>query len=335
MRQGQRIGIAGAGLMGRWHGYCAQRAGACVVAVADPDPDRATRLANRHGATAYANVDQMLAEAGVSILHVCAPSGEHLKIAQAAIANKVHLFVEKPLAADRAETTSLLDAAKAADLCVCPTHQYAFQRSMENILSCLDRAGEVLTVTLTFYSAGAQGRGEDEYAQIAADILPHPVSILQRLFPTADWRSAQWRLLPGPHGHWEYEACAGNIIVRIVLSLIARPTQASLSVVGAEGSFKANLFHDFLVWRPGQATRMTKITQPFVHSLTDLGAASYNMARRVVVREPAYPGLKTLMSRFYLACAGDAQPPISDDEILEIASIRDGFLSAAGGKATA
>ena len=327
MSQGLRIGIAGAGLMGRWHAHCARQAGASVVAVADPNSDRAQGLAGRYGARVFSDVGDMLAQADLALLHVCAPSQDHAVIARAAIDRKVHLFVEKPLAANESETRAILDNARAAGVHVCPTHQYAFQRSVSGVLAARDRAGKIASVSLTFFSAGATGQGDGAYARIAADILPHPVSILQRLFSAFDWSRADWRLQAGRHGHWEFETCIESMTVRIVLSLIARPTCASLEIAGTEGFFEADLFHDYLVWRPGQTSRRTKILQPFAHGVSGLWAASGNLVRRAVANEPAYPGLKSLTSQYYGACTGRAAAPISDREIIEVASIRDRFLA--------
>lgn len=319
--------------MGRWHAHYARQATASVVAVSDPDQGRARQLAKRFGAAVFSDVGEMLAQADLAVLHVCAPSHAHAAIARAAIGRKTHLFVEKPLAADEAETRAILDDARAAGIHVCPTHQYAFQRSVDGVSSSCERAGEIAAVTLTFFSAGAAGQGAETFVRTAADILPHPVSILQRLFPALDWSVAEWRLTAGPLGHWEFTTCAGNMIVRIVISLVARPTCAVLKVVGMEGSFEADLFHDYLVWRPGRASRTTKILQPFAHGASGLWAASANLVRRTLTNETAYPGLKSLMTQFYAACVGGAAVPISAPQMIEVAAVRDTFLAAASAAA--
>lgn len=338
-----RVAIAGAGLMGRWHRAAAQGAGATVVAIADPDPARAGRLAGKTVAV-FSDVAAMLDSTRPDVLHICTPTATHAALLALAAARGVHVFAEKPMAADTVQTQALLALAQAHGILLCPVHQYAFQTSVETILRDRARAGVAALVDLAFFSAGAAGQPPAAYAAIAADILPHPVSILQRLFPGALPAPADWQVTPagpgvGPGvGSYMLSTTMAGALVRISLSLTARPTCATLDYRGSTGSFAADHFHDYVLFRGGPATRRSKMTRPFSDALGHLGLAATNLAARALRGEMAYPGLLALCRRFYVAVErvgvdGAQNSPISAEDILAGAALRDHFriVTRAGG----
>ena len=340
-----RVAIAGAGLMGQWHRAAAQRAGATVVAIADPDPARAARLAGKAAGktvAVFSDVAAMLDSTRPDVLHICTPTATHAALLALAAARGVHVFAEKPMVADTVQTQALLDLAQAHAILLCPVHQYAFQSSVDTILRDRARAGVVALVDLAFFSAGAVGQPPAAYAAIAADILPHPVSILQRLFPGALPAPADWQVTPagaGPGvGSYMLSTTMGGALVRISLSLTARPTCATLDYRGSTGSFAADHFHDYVLFRGGPANRRSKMTRPFSDALGHLGLAATNLAARALRRELAYPGLLALCRRFYAAVErvgveGAQNSPISAEDILAGAALRDHFrvVTRAGG----
>ena len=335
-----RVVIAGAGLMGRWHADAARRAGAQVVAAADPDRARAARIAP----ASYADLQEMLAATTPDLLHLCTPTATHGALLRLAAAQGVHAFAEKPLAADLAETRALLDAAGAAGTRLCPVHQYAFQSSIETILRRRDRLGDPVLIELAFFSAGAEGQPTAaqptaaqpttaRLATIAADILPHPLSILQRLFPGPLPAAALWQIAqPGP-ATFALQTTLAGALVRITLSLSARPTRATLDLYGTSGAFTADLFHDYGFFRDGSASRRSKLTRPLRDGAGHFGHACLNLAGRALRRETAYPGLAALTARVYASLDGGAPEPILPGQILEIAALRDDFLARTGGMA--
>lgn len=321
-----RVAIAGAGLMGRWHAHAARRAGARVVAAADPDMARAARLAP----AAYPDLGSLLAATRPEVLHLCTPTATHGALLRLAAEHGVHAFAEKPLAADLAETRALLDAAAAAGTRLCPVHQYAFQTCIQTILRDRGRIGDPVLVELAFFSAGAGGQPAAAHCGIAADILPHPLSILQRLFPGPLPAAALWQIGQPGSGTFTLQAVTGGALARITLSLAARPTRATLDLYGTRGAFTADLFHDYAFFRDGTAGRRSKLTRPLRDGAGHLGHAALNLAGRAWRRELAYPGLAALCARVYASLDGSAPAPILPGQILEIAALRDEFLARTG-----
>lgn len=325
-----RAAIVGAGLMGRWHAHCVARTGAPLVAVADPDLARAELIGRRYGARSYRGLGDMLAAGNIDILHVCTSTASHAPIIRQALEHGIHVLVEKPLAETAARTAELCDLARRSGRRLCPVHQYAFQRSVERIMSQRGRIGTPTHLELKFFSAGADDVPMAQHPRVAADILPHPISIIQRLYPGAVLDPAGWRIADaGPSG-WEILSQIDEVFLRISISLNSRPTCAALILRGDHGSFVADLFHDFVRFRDGAVSRRAKMMRPFRDGAGQLSGASLNLARRMLRREPAYPGLRGLVAGFQAACAGQAAAPIEAAEMISAAAVRDWFVDATG-----
>jgi myo-inositol 2-dehydrogenase / D-chiro-inositol 1-dehydrogenase len=112
-----RLGLIGAGVMGRIHARCLSRQveGGRLRAVSDLDREKSARCAKDFGATAvYGDHPEMLADDSIHAVLVCTPGNTHADVIEAAAKAGKHIFCEKPIdweltAADRA-----LDAVKRA-----------------------------------------------------------------------------------------------------------------------------------------------------------------------------------------------------------------------------
>ena len=323
-----KVAVLGAGLMGRWHAHAARRLGAQIIAVADPDQDRARAVAG-DGVPVFANAEALFAAANPDVVHLCSPSHSHGELIRFAIAQGVHVFAEKPLAADAAETRDLCAQAEAAQMQLCPVHQYAFQTSIEKIIAQRERIGRPELVDIRFFSAGAVGADIDAQIGICADILPHPIAIAQRLWPEQPLDQVDWSVSPMGSAGWQITSEIDAITLHITISLAARPTEASLAVYGDKGAWETDLFHGYARFRVGTATRYAKALRPFGDAASMLRHASANLTGRALRREPAYPGLRNLMAAFYASVTSGSPPPIGFKEAVSVAEIRDRFLAQA------
>lgn len=321
-----RAAIVGAGLMGRWHADAAVRAGARIVAVVDPRPDRARALADLaegvRTAPSLAQVD--LAE--VDVLHVCTPTPSHAGIARRVLEAGRHAIVEKPLAEGAAETAGLLTLAAERERLLCPVHQYVFQDGVRRVAAALDRLGAIRHVDVTICSAGADPLSPLERDRVAAEVLSHPLSLLARLF---DWPLDRipWRVVRPAAGEIRAVAAAGTGSVEILVSMTARPTRSTLGILAEAGSAHADLFHGFAVFERGGASRGRKIARPFTHAGATLLRAGTNLTRRARRRETAFPGLRELVRRCYAAIDDPTLPgPIPPAEALAVARGREAIL---------
>lgn len=106
------LGLIGAGRVAQVHVAQLQGlAGIEVVAVADPRADAAAHLGEVTGAAVFSDFRQLLNDPRVNAVDIAVPHNRHYEVASAAIAKGLHVFLEKPLAADLTEATALVALA--------------------------------------------------------------------------------------------------------------------------------------------------------------------------------------------------------------------------------
>jgi myo-inositol 2-dehydrogenase / D-chiro-inositol 1-dehydrogenase len=121
-----RIGLIGAGQIGRLHGaLVAAQPGVDEVVVADVDPARAAETAAAIGGRVAASADAAMDAADAVI--VAASTDAHADLVAAAIERRLPTFCEKPLAFDLPETVALVDRIESIGAVV----QVGFQRRFD------------------------------------------------------------------------------------------------------------------------------------------------------------------------------------------------------------
>jgi predicted dehydrogenase len=318
-----RAAIAGAGLMGFWHAQSIARVGGEVAAVCDVDDAAARSLANRFkSAHASTRLEDVLEQEKIDILHICTPLSSHFELAATALSRGTHVLIEKPMTPHCAETEQLY--ARAADnrVLLCPVHQLPFQRGVRRALAEFDKIGQLRHFEAIFCSAGGAGRSREEFDQIVAEILPHPLSLMQ-LFAPGTLSEKPWAVTRPAPGEFRATLTAQGICFSILISMNSRPTASTLRLLATAGTIHVDLFHGFCVVEPGTVSQWRKIIHPFDLSLRTLAAAGLNIVGRACTWDLAYPGLRTLIQRVYMAIAADSKSPIESSNAIEIAAARD------------
>jgi len=318
-----RAAIAGAGLMGFWHAQSIARVGGEVAAVCDVDNAAARSLANRFkSAHASTRLEDVLEQEKIDILHICTPLSSHFELAATALSRGTHVLIEKPMTPHCAETEQLY--ARAADnrVLLCPVHQLPFQRGVRRALAELGKIGQLRHFEAIFCSAGGAGGSREELDQIVAEILPHPLSLMQ-LFAPGTLSEKPWVVTRPAPGEFRATLTAQGICFSILISMNSRPTASALRLLATAGTIYVDLFHGFCVVEPGTVSQWRKIIHPFDFSLRMLTAAGLHIFQRGLAWDLASPGLRPLIQRFYAAIASGEQAPIPRDDAIQIASVWD------------
>lgn len=318
--------------MGRWHAHAARKLGARVAAVVDVDRTRAAALAGRHGGCAsFTRLEEALvATPDATCVHVCTPPASHEPLAAAALAAGRHVLVEKPLAPDLAAARRLMAAAEAAGRLLCPVHQFLFQRGVLWAAALLPSFGPLRHFDMRVCSAGAEGHAGTTRDAIALEILPHALALAVRFCP-APITAGEWGLRRVAAGELQVSGDVGGVSVAVRVSMAGRPPVNELRLIGERGSVYADLFHGFAYAERGTTSRSWKIARPFVVAFRQAAAATDNLGRRALGAEPAYPGLRELVRRFYMAVEGKDASPIPAAESLAVADVWDRLSAMARG----
>ncbi|MCC6500691.1 MAG: Gfo/Idh/MocA family oxidoreductase [Anaerolineales bacterium] len=318
--------VVGAGLMGRWHVAAIRSVGGQVLAIVDSDENRAAGLA-RHikNARVYSRLEDALDHAQPEVVHICTPAPTHRELAIQALHSGAHLLIEKPLADTLGDTQYIFDLAEQRRLTVCPVHQFIFQDGIQRLHSWLPNAGAISQMTFVIRSAGGTTTSLTNLDLLVAEILPHPLSVMQDLLPgSLETRWLTSRPAPGELrilGTYIRNNSVG-VGLTVEISLNARPTQNSMIVAAHKATYVADLFHGFAFRLPGAVSRAHKIIQPFEASLLQFQAAASNLTKRIINNESAYPGLRRLISRFYNYLTVGGVPPITAQDSLAVERAR-------------
>jgi predicted dehydrogenase len=111
-----RTAVIGTGFVGPHHVDAVRRSGlAEPVVIVGSDPDRTARRAAQIGVARWStDVDAVLADPGIDVVHVCTPNSTHVPLARSALAADKHVVLEKPIAIDQEGARELVAAADRA-----------------------------------------------------------------------------------------------------------------------------------------------------------------------------------------------------------------------------
>ncbi|WP_251478174.1 Gfo/Idh/MocA family protein [Stenotrophomonas lactitubi] len=111
------IAIVGTGMIAAVHRRAALLAGADIRGVAASSPQRALEVAQSWNVPrAYRDIEEVVADPQVQVVHVCTPNHLHHPMAQAALQAGKHVICEKPLATTLEDAEALAALAAATGL---------------------------------------------------------------------------------------------------------------------------------------------------------------------------------------------------------------------------
>lgn len=320
-----QVALVGAGLMGYCHGHAVRRVSGQVMAIVDPNLSTAQALAKHHSqARVFDSLAAALNNCSIDVVHICTPSNSHDELIEMTLQAGCHVLAEKPLASSLQATASLIDLADRQGLKLNPVHQFPFQSGFLNLIENRSRLGDVVRFAYTTCSAGGTNKNALAKRSILLEILPHPIALLHHFFNNkceSIFDPTVLNLQQFTDDDLELTGEFNNTRISIELSLRGRPTCNELRIIGTNESAYVDLFHGYGLFETGQVSRQAKIIKPFRLGTQILAVAGSNLLRRSWQAEPAYPGLRELIDRFYQSIATNTSPPISNSEILAVARL--------------
>jgi predicted dehydrogenase len=166
-----KVALVGCGKIADGHVEEIQKmpARAGVVAVCDRELLMAEQLASRYAIPShYDSLDEMLRAQRPDVVHITTPPQSHVALARSAIDAGCHVFVEKPLALDYAESKALIEYAAAADRNLTVGYTYLFDPPALEMRRLLAQGtvGDVVHVESWY--------GYDLSGQFGAEIVADP-----------------------------------------------------------------------------------------------------------------------------------------------------------------
>lgn len=135
----------------------AQTEGIAIDAVYSRDLERARLRADELGAPrSFADLDAMLADAGIDAVYIASPNSVHGGQARAALAAGAHVFVEKPAVLSVAEWDGLADDARRAGVVLLEAMRTPYDAGFVRVQELLGELGPIRRASLRYESRSAR-----------------------------------------------------------------------------------------------------------------------------------------------------------------------------------
>ena len=131
-----RVGVIGAGVMGRHHARVYRELGADLVGVADIDIKRAEEIADEYQTTAFKEYSQLL-EQGLDAVSIAVPSKLHGAVAVHVAEYGVNMLVEKPIADTVESGEKIIDATRKASIVLMVGHIERFNPAVQKLVQII------------------------------------------------------------------------------------------------------------------------------------------------------------------------------------------------------
>ncbi|KIL49488.1 Gfo/Idh/MocA family protein [Jeotgalibacillus soli] len=160
-----KIGIIGCGSITKHRHFpeYAANENVEIVAVCDLDKKRASRFADKAGATVYISYEELLQDPAVEAVSVNLPNALHAPVSIAALKAGKHVLCEKPMATSIQETEEMIQAAKDSGKNLMIGHNQRFvtshQMAREYIKS--GKLGKIYSFRTAFGHGGPEGWSAD------------------------------------------------------------------------------------------------------------------------------------------------------------------------------
>jgi predicted dehydrogenase len=187
-----KAAVIGAGFMGITHVEALHRLGVPVAGVLGVEGAETNSFAKRVNARPYPNLETLLSDPEVVVVHVCTPNNLHYPMAKQAIASGKHVLCEKPLAISSQEARELVKLVKEKDVVGAVNYSIRFYPLVQEAYNRIQR--------------GMIGEPRILHAEYCQDWLFHPT----------DWN---WRLVSAEGGKLRVVGDIGTHVLDMLMWL--------------------------------------------------------------------------------------------------------------------
>ena len=172
-----KIGVAGAGVMGRNHArVAAEMRDFDLTAVFDPDAITAEGVAAAYGTAPFTSAEDFV-DAGLDAAIVSTPNRFHAEVGVALLERGVHVLVEKPIAATVADAQRMIDAARANSRVLMVGQVERFNPAVETVKRAV-ADDDIISIQVTRVGPFPPRMGE---VGVVIDLAVHDIDIIRHL----------------------------------------------------------------------------------------------------------------------------------------------------------
>jgi predicted dehydrogenase len=231
-----RVAVVGCGHLGAIHArLLAARSDATLVAVVDPSPDAAGRVAGEHGCLALPAPEAVVGQVDAAV--VAAPTGLHARLALPLLEAGIDLLVEKPITVSVGEAEAIRDLADRLDRIVAVGHVERFNPAWREAVAGLSNPITVTARRMAPFTFRSLDVG------VVLDLMIHDIDLVLSLDPgRLETVEAAGLLASGGHedavrAHLRFSS---GLVADLSASRIAPVLDRSMEVWSADGVISAD-----------------------------------------------------------------------------------------------
>jgi predicted dehydrogenase len=343
------IGMVGCGKIADGHIEEIRKLGcAQVLAVCDLEPIMAEQLAVRYSVPHwYTDLDRMLSERRLDVIHIATPPHSHLALARKAAEAGCHVFLEKPLALNAADGQRLIECVEQTGRKMTINYWYNFEAHAMALKEYVAEGnlGDPIHVE-SYYGydlAGGFGQAflaDDRHwvhqlpGKLFQNIIDHAINKITPFLPCEPVeiiaRAYQRRQLSDDHTDGVLDELrvmmfSGGLSAYLTFCSHARPVGHFMRVYGTKNI--ANIDYTFrsmsVEGKQTVPSAFGRLLPPFKSTWQALRSASHNVREFAGSRFQFFAGMNRLLSLFYDSILHDTPVPIPYSEILRVSRIMD------------
>jgi len=173
-----KIGVLGAGHLGKIHIKCILQLEECyeLVGFYDPVPENAQKVAEEFSLTAFGSVEALVD--AVEVVDIVTPTLSHFECAVSALKKSRHVFIEKPITHTVEEARQLIKLAEEAGVKAQVGHVERFNPAFTAVSDAITNPMFIETHRLAEFNP----RGTD--VSVVMDLMIHDIDIVLSLVPS-------------------------------------------------------------------------------------------------------------------------------------------------------
>lgn len=156
-----KVGVIGCGSIARYRHLAEYQAheNVEITAVCDVVQERALEMAEKFGAAAYTDYQELLKNGEIEAVSICTPNALHAPMSITALQSGKHVLCEKPMATSLAEAEAMIEAAKENKKKLMIAHNQRFVPSHDKAHELIQAGdlGRIYSFRTAFGHGGPEG----------------------------------------------------------------------------------------------------------------------------------------------------------------------------------
>ena len=150
-----------------------------MIGIADHDPERAQRMAQRFGTRAFESYEALLSEPGLEAVVIASENARHRQLTELAASAGKHVLCEKPLATSVEDGQAMIDACKRAGGQLMTAFPCRFSAVMRRLKEAIEsgKPGSILAIRGTNRGRNPGGWFTNKAASGGGATIDHTVHV--------------------------------------------------------------------------------------------------------------------------------------------------------------